>query len=347
MRSIICAVLFIFTLPSISSGIASIRSRQVPEPWILIPGGNGPGKGKLVVLIAADEEYRSEETLPQLAQILAKRHGFNCIVLFAIDPKDGTICPNVNDNIPGLVSLKKADLLIMLIRWRNLPDDQMKQIIDYAESGRPMIGLRTSTHPFNLKGGSYLKYTWDNKGADYEGGFGRQVFGETWITHHGEHGKQGTRGIIAAGQDKYPILKGIAPGPIFGLSDVYGVRLPLRGDSLPLVLGEVTETLEPGSEAVTGSKNNPMMPIAWTKTYRSSSGKTARVFTTTVGASQDFVFEGTRRMLVNAVYWSLGIEKKIPAKSNVDLVGDFKPTPFRFRTMEEWKPGRTPADLIK
>lgn len=326
---------------------ADSKLPQTAGPWLTFAGGNGPGKGKLVVLIAADEEYRSEETMPQFAQILAKRHGFDCVVLFGIDPKDGAICPNVTDNIPGLEILKKADLVVMLIRWRNLPDSQMKDIIDYAESGRPLIGMRTSTHPFNLMGGGYEKYSWNYKGADYEGGFGRQVFGESWVAHHGEHGKQGTRGIFATGQEHHPILKGIAPGSIYGLTDVYTVHIPLPGDSQPLVLGEVTETLEPDSKAVTGPKNDPKMPVAWTKTYKGAAGKTARVFTTTMGSSQDFTFEGTRRMLVNAVYWSLGMEKKIPAKNAVDLVGEYKPTPFHFKTLQEWKPGQTPADLQK
>jgi hypothetical protein len=323
-------------------GTAAVAS---PDPWLTVPGGNGPGKGKTVVLIAADEEYRSEETMPALARILAKRHGFRCIVLFGIDPSDGTICPNVTNNIPGLENLKHADLLIMLMRWRSLPDDQMKEIIDYAESGRPMIGMRTATHPFDLKSGPYLKYSWNNKGPNYEGGFGRQVFGETWIAHHGEHGKEGTRGVVAPGQEQNPILRGITSGSIFGPTDVYEVRLPLPGDSAPLVFGEVTQTLEPGSPAVAGPKNEPMMPIAWTRTYRGASGRTSRIFTTTMGASQDFESEGLRRMLVNAVYWSLGMEAKISRKANVEFVGEFKPSPFRFRKTEEWKPGKTPAQM--
>ncbi len=32
--------------------------------WVTYPGGNGPGKGKHVVLLAGDEEYRSEDALP-------------------------------------------------------------------------------------------------------------------------------------------------------------------------------------------------------------------------------------------------------------------------------------------
>src|SRR4051794_5926721 len=80
------------------AGVAT--SSMAADEWVTYPGGDGPGKGKHVVFVSGDEEYRSEEGLPQLAKILAKRHGFRCTVLFAVDPKDGTISPNVKDNIP-------------------------------------------------------------------------------------------------------------------------------------------------------------------------------------------------------------------------------------------------------
>jgi len=324
----------------VAAATAGLAAETTPEPWLTLPGGSGPGKGKNVVLIAADQEYRSEETMPELARILAKRHGFSCTVLFAIDPKDGTINPTVN-NIPGLEKLKTADLLVIFSRFMDLPDEQMKHVVDYVESGRPVVALRTSTHSFQLTSPTYAKYSWRSPG----GGFGREVLGETWVAHHGEHGKQGTRGIPAPGQEQHPILKGIEAGSIFGTTDVYTVRLPLPGDSAPLVLGEVTETLEPGSKGIEGPKNNPMMPVAWTKTYQGQSGKTARVFTTTMGAAQDLAYEGTRRMLVNGVYWALGMESQIPARSDVRLVTEFKPSPFKFKKADEWRPGVRPADL--
>ena len=102
------------------------------DPWIDFNGLEGPGKGKHIVLISGDEEYRSEETLPQLAKILANHHGFKCTVLFAIDPKDGTINPNQTDNIPGLGALDTADLMVIFTRFRELPDEQMKHIVDYV-----------------------------------------------------------------------------------------------------------------------------------------------------------------------------------------------------------------------
>src|SRR2546421_7097616 len=166
---------------------------------LVIPGKNGPGKGKRIVLVSGDDEYRSEQALPQLARILSERHGFDCTVLFSIDPTDGTVNPERHDNIPGLETLDSADLMVLMTRFRDLPDAQMKHIVDYVESGRPIVGLRTATHAFDIHGSTtYAKYTWNSK--EWDGGFGRQVLGETWISHHGNHGKQSTRGILARDQ---------------------------------------------------------------------------------------------------------------------------------------------------
>ena len=323
----------------------SAASATAADPWLTFPGGDGPGKGKKIVLVSGDEEYRSEEALPQLGQILAKHHGFDCTVLFAIDPKDGAIQPNVNNNIPGLEKLKDADLLILFTRFRDLPDDQMKRVVDYVESGKPVIGLRTATHAFALSSKTYKKYDWGNKDKAYEGGFGKQVLGETWVAHHGAHGKEGTRGVVAKGEESNPIFKGIEAGGVFGTTDVYTAK-PI-GDSKVLLYGEATESFQPDSKAVAGKKNDPMMPIAWTKGYKTEGGKIARVFTTTMGSAADLSFEGTRRMLVNASSWAMGMEDKIADKSEVKMIGEYKPSPFRAKPDKEWKPGKTPEDLLK
>jgi N-acyl-D-aspartate/D-glutamate deacylase len=309
------------------------RPLRHQSPWVVYDGFDGPGKGKHIVLISGDEEYRSEETLPQLGKILAKHHGFKCTVLFAVDPNDGTINPN-ESNIPGLEALQSADLMIIFTRFRDLPDDQMKYIVDYVESGRPIIGLRTATHAFNINADKkYAKYSYNSGVKEYQQGFGRQVLGETWISHHGQHGKQATRGVIAPGAAGHPILRGIKDGDIFGPTDVYTVRLPLPGDSTPLVLGQVLTGMSATGKSVDGSQNDPMMPIAWTKTYAPAASDggadhASRVFTTTMGASQDFSSLGLRRLLVNASYWTLGLQEKIPEDSKVDLVGDYQPLPF-------------------
>jgi type 1 glutamine amidotransferase len=299
------------------------------------------GQGPRVVLVSGDEEYRSEEALPQLGKILAKRHGFRCTVLFAVDPATGDIDPNVRNNIPGLDHLDDADLMVIFTRFRALPEDQMKHIVDYVNSGRPIVGIRTATHAFDLdKSSSHADWSWRSKA--WEGGFGRQVLGETWISHHGKHGKQSTRGIIAPGMQDHPILRGIHDGDIWGPTDVYGVRLPLPGDSRALVLGEVLENMSPDDKPVAGKQNDPMMPIAWIKTYTGSAGKAARVFTTTMGSAQDMNSEGYRRLLVNSCYWAVGLEDKIAAKSNVDLVGHYEAHPFRAGGAVK---GKKPADM--
>jgi hypothetical protein len=154
--------------------------------------------------------------------------------------------------------------------------------------------------------------------------------GETWINHHGQHGRQSTRGLIAPGAKEHAILRGITDGDIWGPTDVYTVRLPLGGDSQPLVLGQVLSGMKPEDSPVVGKQNDPMMPVAWVKSYASPSGKTARVFTTTMGASQDLANEGVRRLLVNACYWALGLEDRIDPRANVELVGEYRPTPFGF-----------------
>ena len=323
-------------------GLLSIHVNAADD-WLVFEGADGPGKGKQIVLISGDEEYRSEEGLPQLAKILAKHHGFHCTVLFAIDPEKGTIDPNRRDNIPGLEALQTADLMVIATRFRDLPDDQMEPIARYVESGRPVVGMRTATHAFDIKKDRpFARFGWKSDEPEWQGGFGRRVLGETWINHHGKHGQQSTRGVIASGMEDHPILRGIEDGDIWGKTDVYGVRLPLPGNSMPLVLGQVLEGMEPTDPPIVGSQNDPMMPIAWTRTYTGVKGAFGRAFVTTMGSSQDLLSEGLRRLLVNGCYWAVGLDERISESSSVDLVGDYDPTPFKHNGFKE---GVRPADL--
>lgn len=308
-----------------------------PSQTLSYSGGRGPGQGKHIVLVAGDQEYRSEESLPALAKILATRHGFRCTVLFSINRQSGEIDPETIDNIPGLEALRSADLLVLFARMLELPDGQMKEIIDYTNSGRPIVALRTSTHAFHYQkhlDSPYARY--DYRSKDPEGGYGRLVFGETWIDHYGQHQKESTRGVIAPGMEHHPILRGVQD--IWGESDVYEVHT-LSGDSRPLVLGQVLEGMNPDSPPDPSKK---MLPVAWTKSFTGDSGKTARVFTTTMGHAMDFKNEGFRRMLVNACYWALGMERRIPAHSNVEFAGPYDPNPIGFGKQ---KRGRKISDL--
>jgi len=308
--------------------------------WVVYEGRQGPGHGKHIVFLAGDEEYRSEEGLPMLARILAVRHGFRCTVLFAINPADGAITPTILNNIPGMEALATADLCIMKLRFRELPDAQMKHLVDYLESGRPIIALRTSTHAFSYeknKQSPYARFDWRNK--DWPGGFGQQVLGETWVSHHGDHGKESTRGVINPAFRDHPVLRGVTD--VWGPTDVYTVT-HLPKDAQVLMQGQVLSGMNPTDPPVQGPKNNPMMPLVWLRSYTGGSGKTTFTCTTTMGASVDLQSEGLRRLLVNAAYYAVGLADKIPAAANVNCVGEYKPTWFGFG---KFKPGVKPSDL--
>lgn len=303
-------------------------------------GRTGPGQGRHIVLLAGDEEYRSEESLPMLAKILAVRHGFKCTVLFPINPNDGTIDPTIQTNIPGMAALDSADLVVMCWRFRELPDAGMKHFVDYLEAGKSIIALRTSTHAFAYernKQSPYARYDWRSK--DWPGGFGQQVLGETWINHHGIHGKESTRGVLNPEFNEHPILRGVAD--IWGPSDVYGV-IHLPTDASVLVWGQVLSGMKPDDTPVAGKKNDPKMPVVWTRNYRGSRGNTSRIVTTTMGAATDLESEGLRRLLVNACFWAVGREKEISSTLSVDYVGEYRPGDFGFG---KFKRGIKPAEL--
>ena len=222
----IVPLLFIRLSLLLTSGVSAQTQERDQQQWCTYEGKIGPGVGKHIVFISGDDEYRSEQPMPMLGKILAVRHGFKCTVLFAIDPDSGTIKPNHQTNIPGMEAIDSADLLILGLRFRNLPDDQMKHFVDYHDAGKPMIGTRTTTHAFNYPKDStsaYKHFAFNSE--DWAGGFGQQVMGNTWVNHHGVHGKQSSLGIIPDDQKDNLILKGVKD--VWGPSDVYGIkRLP-------------------------------------------------------------------------------------------------------------------------
>ncbi|MEZ5362091.1 MAG: ThuA domain-containing protein [Bryobacterales bacterium] len=302
--------------------------------WVTYTGGQGPGAGKHIVFLTGDEEYRSEEGMPMMARMLARRHGFKTTVLFAIDPKTGEINPEVNDNIPGMEALDSADLLVLFVRWRELPDEQMRHFVDYFLAGKPIIALRTATHSFRYAKNPkspFADYSYDS--AKWPGGFGQQVLGETWVRHHGKHKFEGTRALTDGLNSRHPILRGVHD--IFVPTDVYSV-VHLPADATVLLHGTVTQSLEPDSPP---NLEKSLMPVAWARHYLNEAGRTNRIFTTTMGASVDLLNEDLRRLVVNACYW--GLRMDVPERANVDIVGDYAPIFFGFGDFEKGvKPSR-------
>ena len=297
---------------------------QAQNPHLIeYQGDQGPGRGKHIVLLAGDHEYRSEEALPALARVLARRYGFRCSVLITTDPKTGFVEPG-SSNIQGLEILRTADLLIVFLRFQDFPDGEMRHLVEYLDRGGPVVGLRTATHAFQIQrpDAPYLKYSW--KGIEgYPGGFGRQILGETWVSHYGTNHKQSSALVLEPSQAGHPILRGV--------KDVWVESGGYTADPMPgsvvLARGRVLNGMTPDSSPATDKKE---LPVSWTRTYRGASGREGRVFTTTHGASEDLRNEGFRRMLVNAVLWAVGLEASISPTSDVSLVGPYHPSTYSF-----------------
>ena len=337
---------------------AETKVMNEPIQWVNYQAKNN-SKGKRIVLISGGEEYRSEESLPQLAKILTEHHGFDCTVLFAQDPeKPGIIDPNYSFNIPGMEQLKEADLMILLIRFRALPEEQMQHFENYLLEGKPLLAIRTSTHAFNFKDKNHAfahyGWTYDGEKKDWHLGFGKKILGETWFSHHGQHQQQSARGIIAPDAKNHPLVNGIESGAMWGPSDVYGIRMPMGGDAQSIVFGQTIDRTDSHDEADTfyGMKesdqkiatesqnkkynpNDPMPPIVWTKSYQISNGKKGQSVTSTIGAATDMVDEEVRRLFVNATYHLLNLD--VPQKAKVDFVGKYAPSAFAFHTDEYWE----------
>ena len=326
-----CPLIFRFDLFLVilaaSSQITTVlhaSDHPVPESalWLTYPGEDGPGKGKHIILIAADQEYRSEYSMPMLAKLLSKHHGFHCTVLFSlnlnneVDPtqKIRWEDKSVTHNIPGLEYLEKCDLMILFSRLITLPPGQFQHIYRYLDSGKPIIGIRTANHGF-----IDFDYRKDGKRID----FGEHVLGGSFRNHHGRWQQDSTRGIIVEQNKSHPVLTGV--NDIWGTSDVY--RTFKEGGQLP----EDCTPLVDGQPLIGRQHDDPVnpelapLPVAWVKNWTGNTGLTSRVFHVTMGSAQDFQSEGLRRLVLNAVYWCLQMETAIDPKSNMQIVSEYTP----------------------
>ncbi len=212
--------LVVFFSATVSAGTQHPLSES--DQWLVYPGGKGPGQGKHVILIAADQEYRSEQSMPMMAGILSRQHGFHCTVLFGLNG-DGMVDPTMpvyprkgeedafkSHHIPGLKHLEKADLVIFLTRLLTLPEDQLQHIVQYLDSGKPIIGLRTANHGFR----GPLPYSINSRQVRFG-----ELLGGTFLSHHGNWHQDSTRGDIIPEMKEHPILIGVQD--IWGPSDVY------------------------------------------------------------------------------------------------------------------------------
>ena len=155
-----------------------------------------------VAFLTGDDEYRSEYSMPALAQILQQNYQLK--------------------TQQGFDGLKDADLMVLFLRWRQYPEDKLQAILDYEKSGRPIAGFRTSTHAF--------KYPAGHPREQENDGFPLRVFGAKWTRHHGHLST--TRTTKASGHE---ILNGVNPNLTLP-SWLYTVN-PLQGNCQPILTG--------------------------------------------------------------------------------------------------------------
>ncbi|HUW19090.1 MAG TPA: ThuA domain-containing protein [Sedimentisphaerales bacterium] len=242
-----------------------------------------------VVFIIAEDEYDADKTLPDFAHELETKHDFSCE--FALGAAKASNAKE-RDNIAGMEALATADLAVLYVRRRALPPEQMKHLRDYINSGKPLIGLRTASHAFVVRGdkpeAGFLE--WPEFDPDVLGG-----------NYHGHHGNKEPNGPktyvwIEPGMKSHPILAGVPQGEIHVRSWLYKT-LPLTTTTSVLMMGCVDD-------------RRPHEPVAWTNTH--SGG--GRVFYTSLGHPGDFKLAWFRRMLTNAVFWAL--DRPVPAGSD-------------------------------
>lgn len=229
-----------------------------------------------VVFVTGDHEYKSERTMPALAKELEEKHGLKTTVLKAHPDQ------NSETNIPGLEALKDADLAVFYLRWRRLPEDQLKHIRAYLDSGKPVVGFRTTTHAFKYEKGD-PREPWND--------FGRDVLGAPWIHHYGHESSTDVTVVPEAAD--HPILKGV-PKSFRVRSWLYQVKpdYPPKA-AKPLLMGR--------SVGKSDRKEREDNPVAWT--FQTKAG--GRVFATTMGHPEDFDVPEFRKVVINGIHWAL------------------------------------------
>lgn len=229
-----------------------------------------------VLFVIGEDEYHTWETLPDFAQKELSWRGFDVEII-----KENTARKNEFVGLTG--ALGKADLLVLSLRRRALPKEQLDAIRNYLAAGKPLVGLRTTSHAFAPQGRDVDPASrWDT--------FDPEVLGGHYSGHHGS-GKVATI-RVADGAAKEPLLTGVQVNGFVSKGSLYKAS-PLAPDAQPLLTGSI-----PGQ---------PEEPVAWIRTY---GPKSARVFYTSLGHPEDFKENAFRRLLLNGMLWVM--KQRIP-----------------------------------
>ncbi|WP_395748979.1 ThuA domain-containing protein [Prosthecobacter sp.] len=230
----------------------------------------------IVIMTVEDpNNYESPRTMREFAEKELKPLGHKVTIVEGDKPQ--------MHHFAGLIeALKDADLLVLFSRRRFPPKEEMAAIKAHLAAGKPLLGIRTANHAFLPKPNEVV----DASLAPWPE-FTHEVLG-------GENTGYETKGLpysvsVPAGI-KTPLLEGVNVAEIRGYQSMYKV-LPLAADATPILIGTAQE-----------GASTPPQPVAWTRTYGPSK---ARVFYTSLGAPEDMRSADVRRLLLNAVVWTL------------------------------------------
>jgi nicotinamidase-related amidase/type 1 glutamine amidotransferase len=219
-----------------------------------------------VVMLIGEDEYHTWETLPALVRT---EPGWRAFAVSTIQQSAEN-----KHQFPGLVeALRDAELLMVSVRRRALPKEQLDAIRAHLQAGKPLIGIRTTSHAFAPRAE-------DVKQGDSWANFDPEVLGGRYSGHHG-HGPK-TAISVAPGAENHPLLKGVDVGKFQGHGSLYKVS-PLAAGAHPLLIGTVA--------------GKAPEPIAWTHAYGE---RQAPIFYTSLGHADDFQEPSFRRLLLNA-----------------------------------------------
>jgi type 1 glutamine amidotransferase len=235
-----------------------------------------PDTGKRVVVMIGEDEYRTWETLPAFVDSELIPRGYEVRIIHQ-DPTD-------KHNFPGLIeALQDADLLVVSVRRRSPPREQLEALRRHLEAGKALIGIRTASHAFAVRGADQEELARHPERAEWTE-FDREVFGGNYSGHHGTGPM--TLVLPAPDTNEHPIRLGLAVGWT-SVASLYRTG-PLAPDAQTLLIGSIP--------------NQTLQPLAWTRLY---GARQARVFYTSLGHESDFANPEFRRLLVNAVAWGL------------------------------------------
>ena len=237
-----------------------------------------------LVMLIAEREYRTNETLPAFAATHLGRD-FRVTTVFG-----STADRNL---FPGIEEVGMADLLLVSVRRRLLSGVQLQWVRDHVAAGKPVIGIRTASHAFSLRNQA------PPAGREEWPEFDAEVFGGSYSTHHGNDlisnvSIIGTEHPITDGLDADPFPQG---GSLYQTSP----------------LDEGTEVLSTG--AIEGL---PSEPVSWTFT-RADGG---RSFYTSMGHADDFMNPQFTRLLYQALCWASGTEPSESRSTSDWIIGN-------------------------